>query len=435
MKMKRLILILPLLLSAESFNDIAKSITNSLNYKLAKKDVEIYEKKLKAAQAKNYGRLDFSHSYVRLYENPMMKMNMSVAVAAKNAGSASVYPLIYKDIDTKLQAGEKNNFSGVLKYSYPLFTGFAITNLIKKSKIELIQKKLMLKNTKRVLLLNAANLYANIYALNSKIEALNKAKDAVMQVKEKAEAFYKEGLLNKSEVDEIDAKYYEIEAQIQNSISQKKSLLNTLSTLLNKNIEKIDGINIFEIKKENIENRPDIVAVKENLNLSDAMIKVAKFKNYPQIGIEIAIKKEANNIILSRNDYQNKDKSYGAIALQYNIFDGGEKEAQIEEAKLFKIKSAIFYQNYLNQAKTDYKNDLLTLKALKEMYESAKSEVKARLSYYEYEKAKFNEGLADSADLTEAIAKLAAARAKKEVVKSQIFFYTIKANLDGGSNF
>jgi hypothetical protein len=42
-RMKRLILILPLLLSAESFNDIVKSITNSLNYKLAKKDVEIYE--------------------------------------------------------------------------------------------------------------------------------------------------------------------------------------------------------------------------------------------------------------------------------------------------------------------------------------------------------------------------------------------------------
>lgn len=293
----------------------------------------------------------------------------------------------------------------------------------------------MLKNVKRVLLLNAANLYANIYALNAKLNALSKAKEAVIEAKEKAEAFYKEGLLNKSQVDEIDAKYYEIKAEIQNIISQKKALLNTLSTLLNKKIEKIDGINIPEIKKENIEKRPDILAVKENLNLSDAMIKVAKSKNYPQIGIEVAIKKEANNMGLSKNDYQNRDKSYGAVALQYNIFDGGEKEANIEEAKLFKIKSAIFYQNYLNEAKTDYKNDLLTLRALKEMYKSAKSEVRARLSYYEYIDAKFKEGLADSSDLTNAIAKLAEARAKKEAVKSQIFFYTIKANLDGGSNF
>jgi outer membrane protein TolC len=433
--MKRLILIFPLLLSAESFSDIVKSITNSLNYKLAKKDVEIYEKKLKASQAKNYGKLDFSYSYVRLYENPIMKMNTDVAVGAQNAGSNPVYPLIYKNINAEFQAGEKNNFSGILKYSYPLFTGFAITSLIEKSKIELIQKKLMLKNIKRILLLKSASLYANIYALNSKIDALKKAKEAVIQTKEKAEAFYKEGLLNKSEVDEIDAKYYEIEAQIQNSISQKKALLNILSTLLNKKVKKIDGINIPEIKKENILKRPDILAVKENLNLSEVMIKIAKSKNYPEIGIEIAIKKEANNIGLSRNDYQNKDKSYGAIALQYNLFDGGEKEANIEKAKILKIKSAIFYQNYLNEAKTEYKNDLLTLKALKKMYKSAKSEVRARLSYYEYEKAKFNEGLADSADLTEAIAKLAAARAKKEAVKSQIFFYTIKANLDGGSNF
>jgi outer membrane protein len=364
-----------------------------------------------------------------------MKMNMPTAVGASTAAVGSVYPLIYKNTNAEFQAGEKNNFTASLKYSYPLFTGFAITNLIEKSKIELIQKKLMLKNVKRVLLLNAANLYANIYALNAKLNALRKAKEAVIEAKEKAEAFYKEGLLNKSQVDEIDAKYYEIDAEIQNIISQKKALLNTLSTLLNKKIEKIDGINIPEIKKENIEKRPDILAVKKNLNLSDAMIEMAKSKNYPQIGIELAIKKEANNISLSRNDYQNRNKSYGAVALQYNIFDGGEKEANIEEAKLFKIKSAIFYQNYLNEAKTDYKNDLLTLRALKEMYKSAKLEVRARLSYYEYIDAKFKEGLADSVDLTNAIAKLAETRAKKEAVKSQIFFYTIKANLDGGSNF
>ncbi|WP_238593953.1 TolC family protein [Lebetimonas natsushimae] len=433
--MKKFVLIFPLLLSAENFNDIAKSITNSLNYKLAQKDVEIYEKKLKAARAKNYGTFDFSYTYVRLHDNPIMKMNMPAAIGAQNAGSAPVYPLIYKDMSAEFQAGEKNNFSGVLKYSYPLFTGFAITNLIKKSKIELMQKKLMLKNVKRVLLLNSANLYANIYALNAKIDALNKAKKAVIQAKEKAEAFYNEGLLNKSEVDEIDAKYYEIEAQIQNTVSQKKALLNSLSTLLNKKIEKIDGIDIPNLKKESIENRPDILAIKENLNLSDTFIKMAKSKNYPEIGIEVALKKEANNISLSRNNYQNRDKSYAALAMQYNIFDGGEKEANIEEAKLFKMKSMIYYQNYLNSALTDYKNDLLTLKALKEMYKSAKSEVRARLSYYEYIDAKFNEGLADSADLTDAIAKLAEARAKKEAVKSQIFFYTIKTNLDGGNSF
>jgi outer membrane protein len=69
------------------------------------------------------------------------------------------------------------------------------------------------------------------------------------------------------------------------------------------------------------------------------------------------------------------------------------------------------------------------------MYKSANSEVKARLSYYEYMKAKFDEGLADSTDLTDAIAKLSTAKAKKEAIKANIFFYTVKANLDGGEEF
>ncbi|WP_024791803.1 TolC family protein [Lebetimonas sp. JS138] len=433
--MKRLALIFPLFLRAESFNDIAKSITNSLNYKLAKKQVEIYEKKLKLSEAKNYGSVDLSYAYVRLHQNPVMKMNTDVAVGAQNAGSAPVYPLIYQNVNTEIQAGRKNNFTGVLKYSYPLFTGFAITNLIKKSKIELIQKKLELKNTKRVLLLNAAKLYSNIYALNAKIDALNKAKAAVISAKEKAFSFYKEGLLNKSEADEIDAKYYEINAKIDSALLQKKALLNIFSNLVNKKIKKIDGLNVPSLKEENILKRPDVLAIKENLNLSETMVNLAKSKFYPQIGIEIGLKKEANTFGLDQNYYQNRDKSYGAVELNYNIFDGGADKANIEEAKIAKLQSLIYYQNYLNSAETEYKNDLLKIKALKEMYKSAKSEVEARLSYYEYINAKFEEGLADSADLTDAIAKLAAARAKKEDVKSQIFFYTIKANLDGGSNF
>jgi len=429
------LLFIPFLLNAANFNEITKLITNSLSYQMAKKEVLIYRQKLKSAEAKNYGSLDLSYSYVRLNETPILKMNTQVAIGAENLGNAPVYPLIYKNINTSLQAGSRNNYTGILKYSYPIFTGFAISNLIKKSKIELIQKELELKNTKRILLLNAAKLYSQIYSVEAKINALKKAKEAVISANKKALAFYKEGLLAKSQVDEINAKYYEIKAQIDKAISQKKALLNMLSTLLNTKINKIDGIVIPRLKKENILKRPDILAIKKNLKITQALINIAKSKDYPQIGFEIALKKEANTPQLNKNDYQNIDKSYAAIEVNYNIFDGGAKEANIQVAKLAKLQSAIYYQNYLNNAKTEYKNDLLTLKALKAMFISAKEEIKARRSYYEYIKAKFNEGLADISDLTDAIAKLADARAKKDAIKANIFFYTIKANLDGGASF
>jgi len=424
-----IILIFPFCLNAESFNEIQKDITNSLKYKMQEKKIKIYEEKLNSIKAKNYGTLDLEYNAVHLFKQPVMKMDSMQPVKA----DTTTGNLVYVPVHSELPMADKNHFTGVLKYSYPLFTGYAISNMIEKSKLELIKEKINLENVKRVLTLNAAELYSNIYALKAKINALEKAKAALLSAKEKAESFYKEGLLNKSSVDEIDAKYYEIIASIKESEAQKSSLINLLSYLINKKISKIDGVNVEKYNlPPKFENRPDINAIKETLKIRDKDIKLAKSKYYPQIGVEAGIKREADNIVLSNNDYQNTDKSYIALGVKYNFFDGGEKKATLEMAKLAKTTQMIYYNDYLNQVKTEYQNDLDTLKALFVRLKAAKEEIKARESYYEYIRAKFEEGLADSTDLNDAIAKLANARAKKEAIKAQIFFLNVKLKLNGG---
>ncbi len=429
MKKFSLVLLFSGFLFGENFIQIRKKITNSLKYKMQEKKIKIFEEKLKSIKAKNYGSLNLEYNAVHLFKQPVMKMNSIEPVAV----NPSTNTLIYKEIHTELPMADKNHFTGVLKYSYPLFTGFAITNMIEKSKLEVIKEKINLENVKRVLTLNAAKLYSNIYALKAKINALEKAKEALLSAKEKAESFYKEGLLNKSSVDEIDAKYYEIVALIQEIEAQKNSLLNLLSYLINKKISKIDGI---KVEKYNLppkfENRPDVKAIKETLKIKDKDIELAKSKYYPQIGLEVGIKREADNVVLTDNDYQNIDKSYVALGIKYNLFDGGVKKATLEMAKLAKTTQIIYYNDYLNQIKTEYQNDLNTLKALFMRLKAAKEEIKARESYYEYIRAKFDEGLADSTDLNDAIAKLAEARAKKEAIKAQIFFLNVKLKLNGG---
>ncbi|MEO1927642.1 MAG: TolC family protein [Nautiliaceae bacterium] len=429
MKKFSLVLLVGGFLFAENFTQIKSEITNSLKYKMQEKKVKIFEEKLNSIKAKNYGSLDLEYSAVHLFKQPVMKMDSMQPVGV----NPSTNTLIYKEIHSELPMSDKNHYTGVLKYSYPLFTGFALTNMIDKSKLEVIKEKINLDNVKRVLTLNAAKLYSNIYALKAKINALKKAKEALLSAKEKAESFYKEGLLNKSSVDEIDAKYYEIVALIKETEAQKSSLINLLSYLINKKISKIDGI---KIEKNNLppkfENRPDVKAIKETLKIKDIDIKLAKSKYYPQIGIEAGIKKEADNIVLTDNDYQNIDKSYIALGVKYNLFDGGAKKATLEMAKLAKNTYTIYYNDYLNQIKTEYQNDLDTLNALFMRLKAAKEEIKARESYYEYIRSKFEEGLADSTDLNDAIAKLANARAKKEAIKAEIFFLNVKLKLNGG---
>jgi len=411
--MKKLLLI-PILSFGVSFDSIKKDITNSLAYKISQKKVEIYSQKLNSIKSKNYGSLDLEYDAVHMFEQPYSYVKIP--------------PLI----DTKSNLSDKNHFIVELKYSYPLFTGFAISNLIEKSKLELLKEKLNLKNTKRILILQTAQIYSNIYALKEKIRALNFAKEALVSEKEKAIGFYNLGLLDKSKVDEINAKYYEVVADIENTKANKKALLNTLSYILNKKINNIDSIEIYKINKPDFQKRADVKIINQTLKIANKDIEIAKSDNYPKVEFEIALKKEADNMKLDENKYQNIDKSYVGIGIKYNIFSGGETKANMQLAKIAKSSTILFYNDYLNKIKTEYENDIDKYKGLQYQLKAAQKEIISRESYFEYIKAKFNEGLADSSDLNDAISKLALAKAKKEAIKAELFFISIKLQVNGG---
>ena len=432
-KLKVLGLFFPVFLMGENFDELVKFINNSNIVKIYEKNIAIQKEKLNQAKAKNLGQLDLEYDYMYLFDRPVMKMNNPQPIAAQNAGSAPIYPLIYKKIHSTLNVGKKNNFVGKLTYSYPIFTGFLITNFIKIEKLNLIKERLKLNNIKRDLKLKVAKIYAGIYALNKKIDALNEAKKALLSARDKANALYKEGLINKSTLDEIDAKYYEIKANIDETKSNRNSLLNLLSYLVNKKINSIDNLPSIKLLKPNFLNRPDVKEIQNTLKIASKNINIQKSNFYPKVYFQAGIKKEATDVTLNNNDYRNVDNSFVAVSIKYNIFNGGSDKAKLQEAKLEKLKALIFYKDYLNKVKTDYKNDLLNLNAFKKRLISANKEVNARDSYYEYIRAKFNEGLADVTDLNSAIAKLSEAKAKRDYIKSQIFFYTLKSNIDGGN--
>ena len=429
----RIFLFIFSILGAQNFNDLVKLINNSNIVKIYQKNIQIQKEKLKEAKGKNYGRLDLEYDYMHLFDRPTITFDLQEPIAAQNLGSsAPLYPLIYKNFAAKLAVGKKNNFVGSLVYSYPIFTGYAISNLIDIEKLNVIKSKLKLQNIKRDLKLKIAKIYADIYALKYKIYALNDAKMALLSAKEKANALYKEGLINKSTVDEIDAKYFEIQSSIDNVKAQKKSLLNILSYILNTKIKSISNLPSINLLKPKFNNRPDIKEIKKTLQIASKNVNLQKSLFYPKLYFQIGLKAKATDATLNNNDYSNLNNSYVALSLKYNIFNGNSDKSKLQQAKIEKMKAYIFYRDYLNKVKTTYKNDLLILNALKKRLLSANQEIKARKSYYEYIKAKFSEGLADVTDLNSAIAKLAESKAKRDYIKSEIFFYILKANIDGG---
>ena len=414
--MKRLMfLFLPLLLNAESLQDILKKIENNLLLK--SKNYEILAKKslYKTAKGENLPKIDASLNAIYLKETPTMSIHLPMPGMPQN-----------------FQAASLNQYRGEISLKYPIFTGFATTNLIEKAKLDIEKTKLEKMDIKRNLYMRAIALYSAIFALKSSIRAAKAAMKSLNLSYKKAKGFYEQGLIPISEVYNIEAKKYEIKADLEELISQKETMLNNLEYLTNSKIEKIDGIFDFDIKniKVDLEDREDIKAIKKALQMDEKDIQIAKSKFYPKIVAIAAIRGYGDSLKFEGDGYRNGDESYAGFIIQQNIFNGLSDKYAIEASKYKKLSKEVYLIDYKKAVVTKIRNDFNRLKYLKTKLKWAQKELKAAKSYFDLTNERFKNQLSSADELSRAIAKLFEARAKKASIKSQIFNSKCKIALE-----
>lgn len=414
--MKKLILLcIPLLLCADNFQELVHLANHSLKMKQQKEQIKIQQANVKVSKAQNYGTLNLQYNATRFEQNPTIKINIAGA-------------------KQKIQSGKRSNYSGALVYSYPLFHGFAIDANIARSKLQLIKERLTLKNIKRVLVLKLARLYASVYAQQKLIDALEFSKQAVLSAKNQIDMSYRQGLIDRHEVDNMNAKYYAVIADIHQAKSTKDELLAILSYIVNHNITTIGQlppVKLLNFNHPSIATRADVMAIQQELNIADEGIELAKSRFYPTVNLQVAARRVANLAMLNKNYYQNKNQSYIGIEIKYNLFSGGADKAQMQASQLQKLKTDTFYHDYLNDATTTYYNDLKQFNTLKFELKAAIQEKIASESYYSYMAARFQQGLVNSVDLNYAISQLASSKAKIAQIQANLFYTYETLVLDG----
>ncbi len=421
---KIFILIIPIFLWATTFNDIVKNIDNNLLIKSSRAKTQALREMVKVSIAKKYPNINFSLSAIRLKDTPTAIFDIPP------------FP------PTKSIVGTKSNFTGELSFVYPIFSGFAISTAIKKSKLQVLKSELESSSLKRELYLKSLELYGNIYALNQAIKA---EKDALKTIKislKTAEGFYKNGLLNLAGVYNIKAKKYDIQASIVKLKNQRDALKNQLFYIsgikINNDLalEKDKNIiNLNKIESIALKNRKDIKAIKEKLNIADTDIKLAKSRYYPTVALIGGIKRQGDNLRLNGNNHTNPDSSYIGLNFKWNLFDGFAKTHQKEAALRQKEATLLYFNDYKNKVKTNIKNSFLTLKSLRSELLSSKEQLNAQNEYYLLTKGRFKNSLSSADELSRAISKLAVAKAKIEEVKAKIFIQKYKIALEAGLEY
>lgn len=298
---------------------------------------------------------------------------------------------------------DRNNFTTKLSYDIPLFTGFKLSN--QKDILKLQEKANEIKYNLDVKELEFEVLKAYNSAVVAKdfIKALEKAKESIEFMKNGAIAFHKEGLVTKIDVNE--AKVYEsnINSQLleaQNNFQLALAYLGFLSSDDSiKDVEELENIyfkfpNEEELYAKALEHRDEVKmqniqvnATKKNIEIAnssyypsvyshleygynDDKVTVDSDKNYyiAMIGISLTLFDNTRSIEKQKNkiEYQkaslNEEKLKDAIKLELKkaILNLETKEKVLAQ----KIEAKDLANDILNQAKLQYKNQLISMTTL-----------------------------------------------------------------------
>ncbi len=413
------LLLLPTLLICEDFTTMLKLANNNLLLKAKTQESIAKQALYEASKAKNYPTLNAKLTASHLKDTPTMNFNLP-----------------FTQTPSKFQVAKKTNYTGEIGIVYPLFTGFAISGLIEKARLDAAKAKLEEKDTKRRLYMKIASLYGELFSIDKAKKANQKAIEAIEESLKKARGFFKAGLLAPSELENIKAKKYEIKASLMTLINQKETLLKTLSYLTDSKIKTIDKLPQINLPKHQnllnnaIEKREDILALKKLLQMDDEDIKLAKSEKYPSFLVTGALKSQGDTLRLNGDGYTNPNKSFVAAVVEYKLFDGFLTKHKIDAAKAKKMGRVLYFKDYQNRIKTLLRNEIDTLDLLHIQKEAKNAQLKAQKSYYLLTQGRFANHLSSADELSRSVAALAKSKAEYKKIEADIFIQKCKILLD-----
>jgi len=414
---KRLLFfIFPTFLGAQSYPEVIAALEKSLTLQSARQLETAAMESYRAAEGKNLPTLDASISTITFQKTP------TVTFAS-----------------TQLPMGTQKHAEGSLTLTYPLFSGFAISSSIEKAKLSHEKAALEVADLKRNLFINATKLYSTIAAADEIISAQHEAKKAIGESYAKAKGLYDNGLLAPAELYAIEAKLFEIDAQIVESKNRKSQALNQLSYLTGSKVETAQiPLNVLPVMAKNemisvaLSHREDVRVLAKVMDIAQSDIVLVQSRYYPTVSLVGSLKGQGDTMALSGDGYSNANKSYAGVFASWNLFSGFSDFHAGEAAKAAKLASVITLEDYKHRITTEIENTYLDIESVQSRLESARMQVRASGEYAKLTRGRFDNQLVGADELSRSIADLASAKAKMANLKSELFNQSALLWLEGG---
>ncbi len=356
-----------------SFNEVLDlTLKNNKDLKNQQLNTDLAKLNTKTIDSINYGKLSIEEEISRTnHSGYVFNSKLSSREATFDdfgfTPSAMTQAMAGQNVipDNLNYPDDRNNFNTKITYDIPLFTGFKLSNQKDILKLQEKANEIKYNLDKKELTFEVLKAYNSAVVAKEFVKALQKAKVAITQIVKSADAFHKEGLVTKIDVNE--AKVYELNINSQlieasNNFELALAYLKFLSSDDSiSDVESLENVN-FEIPEENLlynqalENRDEIKMQDIQINATKKNIDIANSAYYPSVYSHLEYGFNDDKLTLD----DEKDYYMALVGINLTLFDN-TRDIEKEKSKIEYAKASLNSEKLKDAIKLELQKTILNL--------------------------------------------------------------------------
>lgn len=374
----------------------AKSLDENLQVKMAKNEASLAQTELLGTRATHLPNVTASYTFTNT-NNPLMAFGSKL--------NQERITMMDFNPDNLNSPKSISNFGTKIEVQQPIINMDAVYQK-KAGQIKADVLDIRTLRTKEYVQFELKKAYMMLQLAYKMKETLENAKQTTFANKKVIDNYYKNGMIQKSEVLYMDVRLSEIDSQIQLADSNIKNASDYLYFLLNEDSKDkvLKPTEPLEYKGHLVENnfslntsRKDLEAYNKSLEAYDLMIKSSKAKFLPRL-----------NAFGSWEMYDNKIAQFDAngylvgLQLSWNVFDGLKSKSEQEKYKSERQKAQTEIEQYTKQSQLELNKAARAVQDADSKATFTKQAWEQSQEAYRIRKNRYDQGLEKSADLLSA---------------------------------
>ncbi len=160
-----------------------------------------------------------------------------------------------------------------------------------------------------------------------------------------------------------------------------------------------DVADLESLKDKALKTRPDVKSSELQVRISEKQIDVTRGSYWPSVNVAGVY---TNTEQFPETSSYNKESIYGAVTLNFPLFEGGLRRAEVRESEAKWRQSEFQYRDFVKSVNVEVENTWLDLIAQKGIYKSAQDQLAYAEDNIRAVAKQFEFGLASSLDVIDA---------------------------------